>query len=32
VDVAVNKDKRSTSRLHQEHSDDDFWKYRVLWH
>lgn len=24
VDVAVNKDKRSTSRLHQEHSDDDF--------
>lgn len=24
VDVAVNKDKRSTSRVHQEHSDDDF--------
>lgn len=24
ADVAVNKDKRSTSRLKQEHSDDDF--------
>jgi hypothetical protein len=24
LDVAVNKDKRSTSRVHQEHSDDDF--------
>jgi hypothetical protein len=24
VDVAVNKDKNGTSRLHQEHSDDDF--------
>lgn len=24
LDVAVNKDKHSTSRLQQEHSDDDF--------
>jgi hypothetical protein len=24
LDVSVNKDKHSTSRLHQEHSDDDF--------